>query len=1548
MQHTTRNRLSKYAGRALIAFTAVAALIIGAVHVHFNRMSATPYDLRLLGQSELLAGSTASLRLAVFDRDAKRPMPGVPVEVALYDPANSREITLASFTTDGRGSGSPRLKLPDWEAGSYQLRVTATPDGVTESLSRLIELKRRWRLMLSTDKPVYQPGQTIRIRSLALKKPDLKPLAGQETLFTITDPKGNVIFKQADVTSKFGISSTDCPLAVEILEGEYAIQCGVGQTTSERTVTVEKYVLPKFKLAVNLDKPFYSPGENVTGSIQADYFFGKPVAGAKVEIGVGAAGFSGIRIASITEKTDQQGKAQFQFRLPDRLFGQEQDDGNARFALVAAVTDTAGQQCFKHASRIVTVNPIQLEVIPESGMPVKGLPNLIYVFTSYADGRPAKARLVVHGLDEEIETNDLGIASFELTPETDDVRLTLRAIDAEGRMGREQVDLRCGSPDGDFLVRPDKAVYDGGQTMTLTALGGGVEPVFVDLIKDGQTMLTQVIEVQEGRGWYQFDLPPELFGTIQVCAYRFRGDGLARRKSRMIYVRQAEEISVNATLDQAEYRPGTKATLKLSLSDSNGKPAPGAISLQAVDEAVYSVLGQQTGMEETFFLLEQELLEPVYVIYPGWSPELFSELPLIDRNRFEQAVFATTVRQAGGVQAIPRVFSTGDDYSDVDAPPLVEEMEVDEMPVGEQADLSPDRSPFTLAAASFPAKARGVEARRQAGLEAAVVAWVSLGVVLALFGLTALGMFFPRAFFVTSAVFLGLALLIGLSMSALVRHEMMARQGAMVEDGAMEWEDDWGDAGAEMAEGRWFKDEATPPTEAPMAMPGVEEGESQPAAPPRVRRWFPETLLWRPELITDDNGEATLEIELADSITTWRLSTSAVSGQGQLGGAEFPIKVFQPFFVDLNLPVALTRNDEVGVPVVVYNYLDQPQTVELAFQKDDWFEPLQEQGPPLTLELNPGEVRSLNFPLKVLRVGQHELEVTATGSGMADAVRRQIEVLSDGRKVEQIASGTLLQPFEVSLEVPENAIEGSVRAIVKLYPSSFSQLVEGLDAIFQMPSGCFEQTSSTTYPNILALDYLRRTDKSLPQVEAKAREYIHVGYQRLISFEVDGGGFDWFGSPPANRTLTAYGLMEFNDMAQVHDVDPQLINRTRQWLLAQRKGDGSWPNEANMLDDGLAGSVNRGGNLDLAATAYIAWAVFSGGAAAGEAAATLDFLLAHEPHSIDDPYLLAITANAIASIDPNHGAVGSYLARLDDIKQTGDNGKLVWWSQPAGSRTTFHGSGLSGNVETTAMATLALLGGGQHSATARAALAWLIEQKDPNGTWHSTQATVLALKTLLAGTGAALGDDQQRKIDLALGGETVREITIAADQSEVMRQINLSDMLTAGSQYQLALTDLTDTGVGYQMTFRYHVEEQASDQPVDRRGEPLSINIEYDRERLNVDETVTAVAVVTNNMEQSAPMVILDLPIPGGFAIDPGELDELVGSQKIARYQITARKAIVYLRQLAPGESLKLGYRLRATMPVKVTVPDAQVYEYYDPQKRGRGGSTHLEVGQSA
>ena len=59
----------------------------------------------------------------------------------------------------------------------------------------------------------------------------------------------------------------------------------------------------------------------------------------------------------------------------------------------------------------------------------------------------------------------------------------------------------------------------------------------------------------------------------------------------------------------------------------------------------------------------------------------------------------------------------------------------------------------------------------------------------------------------------------------------------------------------------------------------------EPAA--RTRTYFPETMLWRPEVITDEQGRAELTVPLADSITTWRLSGMGVAKGGQLGDGGF-------------------------------------------------------------------------------------------------------------------------------------------------------------------------------------------------------------------------------------------------------------------------------------------------------------------------------------------------------------------------------------------------------------------------------------------------------------------------------------------------------------------------------------------------------------------------------------------------------------------------------------------------------------------------------------
>ena len=71
---------------------------------------------------------------------------------------------------------------------------------------------------------------------------------------------------------------------------------------------------------------------------------------------------------------------------------------------------------------------------------------------------------------------------------------------------------------------------------------------------------------------------------------------------------------------------------------------------------------------------------------------------------------------------------------------------------------------------------------------------------------------------------------------------------------------------------------------------------------PRVRSFFPETLYTNPALITDGDGRASVNVPLADSITTWRVTSLASTVAGTLGSSTAPVRVFQDFFVYLDLP----------------------------------------------------------------------------------------------------------------------------------------------------------------------------------------------------------------------------------------------------------------------------------------------------------------------------------------------------------------------------------------------------------------------------------------------------------------------------------------------------------------------------------------------------------------------------------------------------------------------------------------------------------------------
>jgi uncharacterized protein YfaS (alpha-2-macroglobulin family) len=136
---------------------------------------------------------------------------------------------------------------------------------------------------ITTDKPVYQPGQVIHLRTLALDTLDLRAADAQTVTLTVADPQGNKLLHRALPTSQYGVASADFTLDSQATSGDYQITAAIGPNTATRTVEVKPYTLPRFEITFQPDQPFYLPGETATGVIEARYFFGKPVAGGQVD-----------------------------------------------------------------------------------------------------------------------------------------------------------------------------------------------------------------------------------------------------------------------------------------------------------------------------------------------------------------------------------------------------------------------------------------------------------------------------------------------------------------------------------------------------------------------------------------------------------------------------------------------------------------------------------------------------------------------------------------------------------------------------------------------------------------------------------------------------------------------------------------------------------------------------------------------------------------------------------------------------------------------------------------------------------------------------------------------------------------------------------------------------------------------------------------------------------------------------------------------------------------------------------------------------------------
>lgn len=339
---------------------------------------------------------------------------------------------------------------------------------------------------------------------------------------------------------------------------------------------------------------------------------------------------------------------------------------------------------------------------------------------------------------------------------------------------------------------------------------------------------------------------------------------------------------------------------------------------------------------------------------------------------------------------------------------------------------------------------------------------------------------------------------------------------------------------------------------------------------------------------------------MPDTITSWVITGFSVNSKFGLGLTKNPktLNVFQPFFVSLNLPYSVKRGEVVSIPVVLFNYLRSDVEAELIIHNEnDDFEFIDDEKDAklirhrqLTVASNNGV--NVNFIVKFNKVGQIPIKITANSAIAGDAIERLLLVEPEG--VPQFINKAVFvdlretQQFNAAqeIEVPENAVEGSLKINVNALGDLLGGTIQNLHQLIRLPTGCGEQNMLKFVPNVVVLDYLNVAGTLQPAIESKAIKYLTSGYQRELTYRHNNGSFSSFGKwdREGSTWLTAFVAKSFKQAEKYIDIDSKIINEALGWLATIQADNGSFTEFGSISHRVMQGGLAKG----IALTAYTA------------------------------------------------------------------------------------------------------------------------------------------------------------------------------------------------------------------------------------------------------------------------------------------------------------------------------------------------------------------------
>jgi len=212
-------------GLACIAFITICIVRFTQPKIGNDRVTVTM-------PPKVLAGAPCAVPVYVTDPQGK-PIANGRVSVS------GDGIEPFSGQTDHAGFCQASFKVPVADKQSIlRLQVDVTTGSGQHQLQMPVQIETATALHLSTDKPLYRPGQKIHMRLLCLNRVAMTPSTGQEVTLTVADPRHNLLFIRTAKSDERGIATADFPLDTQASSGNYTIEAKCGENTATRIITV--------------------------------------------------------------------------------------------------------------------------------------------------------------------------------------------------------------------------------------------------------------------------------------------------------------------------------------------------------------------------------------------------------------------------------------------------------------------------------------------------------------------------------------------------------------------------------------------------------------------------------------------------------------------------------------------------------------------------------------------------------------------------------------------------------------------------------------------------------------------------------------------------------------------------------------------------------------------------------------------------------------------------------------------------------------------------------------------------------------------------------------------------------------------------------------------------------------------------------------------------------------------------------------------------------------------------------------------------------------